>query len=226
MEGRQALSGVVGVGWTTLATDATIDLMGTELVTHYNDFINRLRDLMRRVDKNPLLIGVDGQGGSGKSTLAREVVRRLGCSAVVVEGDDFYREMPDEERVVLTAEQGFEQYFDWRRLRREVLESVARADDVLRYQRYNWDRATMGEWVELPMPGVVIVEGVYTLRPQLRDLVDVKVYVNASKEVRTQRQIDRGQDSNEWIRRWIAAEDFYVATWEPRAVADLVVEGG
>jgi phosphoribulokinase len=191
---------------------------------HPTDAVDRLVDLTRDAGRRPLLIGIDGQGGAGKSSFARRLVQRLDSAAVVVEGDDFYRDLPDDERVLLDAEQGVEQYFDWQRLRREVLEPVARAEQVLRYQRYDWPAETMGDWVEMPMPDVVIVEGVYTLRPQLRDLVDVKVYVEASDAVRRRRQFERGENTDEWIDRWVAAEDLYVARTAPRTVADVVVD--
>lgn len=183
-----------------------------------------LRALVSAVERRPVLVGIDGQGGAGKSTFARAVVGSLGA-AVVVEGDDFYRDMDDDERAALDPAAGVEQYFDWQRLRREVLEPVRRGDPTLRYQRYDWDNATMGAWVEQPMPDVVVVEGVYTLRPQLADLVDVAVWVETSEETRLRRQAERGENADEWITRWVAAEDHYVATHDPRSRADLHVEG-
>lgn len=184
-----------------------------------------LRALVAGVDRRPVLVGVDGQGGAGKSTFARSVVGSLG-GAVVVEGDDFYRDMDDDARASLDPAAGVEQYFDWQRLRREVLEPVRRGEGTLRYQRYDWADAAMGAWVELPMPEVVVVEGVYALRPQLLDLVDVAVWVEASEETRLRRQAERGENADEWIARWVAAEDHYVATCDPRSRADLHVDGG
>jgi len=183
-----------------------------------------LRKLLAVVDRRPALVGIDGQGGAGKSTFARAVVGELG-HAVVVQGDDFYRDLPSDERAALDPAAGVEQYFDWQRLRREVLEPVRRGDAVLRYQRYDWDRATMGDWVEQSMPDVVVVEGVYTLRPQLLDLIDVTVWVETSEETRLRRQVERGENDDVWIRRWVAAEDHYVATHDPRSAAVLHVEG-
>lgn len=195
-------------------------------MSYYSDDVLRpLVQLVNGMTKNPLLLGIDGQGGSGKSTLAREIVGKFDRPAIVVEGDDFYRDMPDEERVKLSPSEGFEQYFDWQRLAKEVLLPVRAGESVLRYQRYDWGNARMGDWVESPMPDIVIVEGVYTLRPTLRDLSDVKVYVEAGAEVRLKRHIDRAENSNEWINRWVAAEDFYVAEHDPKSAADVVFEG-
>lgn len=183
-----------------------------------------LRSLVSALDRRPVLVGIDGQGGAGKSTFARAVVGSL-PGAVVVEGDDFYRDMDEAARAALDPAAGVEHYFDWQRLRREVLEPVRRGDDTLRYQRYDWGNGAMGGWVEQVMPEVVVVEGVYTLRPQLLDLVDVAVWVETSEATRLRRQAERGENADEWIARWVAAEDHYVASYDPRSRAALHVQG-
>jgi uridine kinase len=182
--------------------------------------LERIAALPRR----PLLVGVDGPGGSGKSTLARRLVERLD-QAAVVEGDDFYRDLPEGRRTALDAAAGYEQYFDWERLREQVLTAVRAGRPVLRYQRYDWERARLGGWVERPMPAVVVVEGVYTLRPQLAGLVDLGVFVTTDRATRLRRQRDRGENPEEWIGRWMAAEDHYLAVARPEQAADLVVRG-
>lgn len=193
-------------------------------MTRAREAAQELRTLVAGVGRHPVLVGIDGQGGSGKSTFARAVAAEID-GVLVVEGDDFYRDMDDDARAALGPAEGVELYFDWQRLRRQVLEPVRRGDHVLRYQRYDWERAATGAWVEHPMPEVVVVEGVYTLRPQLRDLVDVAVWVEASAETRWQRQLARGENSGEWIARWVAAEDRYVAEHDPGATAHLRVAG-
>lgn len=196
------------------------------LSQHRGDDTERVVACIAGVGRRPALVGIDGQSGAGKSTFARHLVTRLGPRAGVVEGDDFYRDMAESTRIALDARQGVEQYFDWQRLRREVLVPVRRGEPVLRYQRYDWGSGSMGQWVELPTPDVVVVEGVYTLRPELRDLLDVRVYVEAGAQTRRQRQIDRGENTDAWITRWMAAEDLYVSGTAPRSAADVVVAGG
>jgi uridine kinase len=194
-------------------------------VAFYTDqVLGQIDDLIRATDRRPVAVGVDGQGGSGKSTLAMEFVARTG-RGVIVEGDDFYRDIAEPERAALDAPGGYERYFDWERLRAQVLTPVRSGHGALRYQRYDWIRKRLGGWVEMPMPDVVVVEGVYTLRPQLLELLDVKIYVRTGEDTRMDRQIARGQNSSDWIRRWVAAEDFYVAAYQPWRNADLVIDG-
>lgn len=129
----------------------------------------------------PLVISLDGPSAAGTTTLATELGLRLAAS--VVAGDDFYSDMPEEQRWALTAAQGVEEYFDWQRLRHEVLEPL-RAGRAARYRPFSWlpgggldDRMVTVE----PTP-IIVLEGVYTGRPQLRDLVDLVVLVDTPAE--------------------------------------------
>lgn len=172
---------------------------------------------------SPVCVGIDGLSGAGKSTLARELAGSWGSSTLIVEGDDFYRDVDERERRAWGAERGYELYFDWPRLRSQVLVPIRERRSLLRYQRYDWQGARMGAWIQLPMPEIVIVEGVYTLRAQLRELLDLKVFVEADAAVRLQRQIARGENTGSWIGRWAAAEDHYIATERPSEFADIVI---
>lgn len=166
-----------------------------------------------------------GKAGSGKSTPARELATLMGEDSVVVEGDDFYRAMSPSERALLSPSQGYELYFDWERLRDQVLVPVSQGDPTLKYQRYKWSEQRLGEWVEHSMPPAVVVEGVYTLRPTLRAFIDIGIFVRASPAVRMRRLHEREGNSAEWIARWVAAEGYYIETVKPMAVADIVVDG-
>jgi uridine kinase len=187
--------------------------------------ISSLSTSILAVERRPVLVGIDGQGGSGKSTLARELANSLSLDVAIVEGDDFYNNTPDDVKALLSPEEGYEEYFDWRRLKAEVLQSVRDQTPNLRYQRYDWDIAAMGEWIEIPMPEVIIVEGVYVLRPELREYFDVAAFVRTSEPMRLQRQVSRGQNSGVWISRWFAAEDFYVSREKPWEWVDVSLAG-
>ena len=176
------------------------------------------------MDHGPVAVGVDGPGGSGKTTFTQELAEVLSAETYIVHGDDFYSDTPERIKASLSPEEGYEQYFDWRRLNAEVLTSIRSNADTLRYQRYDWDRETLGEWIQVAMPEVIIVEGVYMLRPELRAAFDVTVLLKASTATRMNRQTLRGENSRLWIDRWTAAEDFYLAEKGPWNWVDYVVE--
>ncbi|WP_327252519.1 uridine kinase family protein [Streptomyces sp. NBC_01244] len=169
------------------------------------------------------LLAVDGAGGSGKTTLATAVATLLG-GAVVVHVDDFYRPMPEHEREQLDAEQGYHRYFDWERLRDQVLIPL-RAGRAVRYQLYDWSTGRLGAWREVARGSVVIVEGVYSARPELAPYYDLTAYVDTPRDVCLRRVRARGENSEEWILRWRAAEDHYLRTTWPQTRAGLLVRG-
>jgi uridine kinase len=176
------------------------------------------------------LVAIDGPGGAGKSTLAAAVARSLGGPGrtAIVPGDDFYRPMPESRRLLLSPQEGYDQYFDWQRLRDQVLAPLASGQPA-RYQRYDWPTGQLaaGEVHELPASGTVLVEGVYIARPELADYYDLTILVDTPREVCLHRLRERGHDHGpgDWNERWRAAEEHYLAATSPATRLDLTVKG-
>lgn len=189
--------------------------------------LTTLSDLMLRLPRRRLtiLVGIDGRGGSGKSTIAR-ALSALIDSSVVVEFDDFYR--PSEERGPLgdarSAEVG--RNFDWPRVRDQVLIPLD-TDRSARYQRYDWVADQLAEWHELRPGGVVIIEGNYCTRSELRDFYDLTIWVEAPHDVRLRRGLERGgQDQlDRWLEEWMPEEERYIEAENPQARVDLILDG-
>ena len=164
---------------------------------------------------------IDGLGGAGKSLLATVLAGQLG--APVVPGDDFYR--PSAQRR-LSGPDAIGESFDWRRLEHQVLAPLSRSEDA-RYQRYDWHRDRLGEWVSVPCQDTVVVEGVYLLRDELRHYASVSIWVETPRDVRLARGIERDGEAaqSRWTEEWMPAEDEYVSAMRPDAAATLVVDG-
>jgi uridine kinase len=136
--------------------------------------------------------------------------------------------MDAEERARLNPEQGYHRYFDWQRLRDEVLAPLTAGRDGA-HRRYDWETGTLApdEVHTVPRSGIVVVEGVYTARPELADYYDLVVYVDTPREESLRRLRERGHDHGpvDWETRWRLAEEHYLAVTRPRERADLVVPG-
>jgi len=188
--------------------------------------LNTLPEVLQEVKaraKRPYLIGIDGHSGAGKSTLANKMSAQ--CEdAIIVHKDDFYRVMDEKTRATLNPEQGYNQYFDWERLERQVLRPISNGQSAS-YQRYDWGTGSLAETIEVGPKNIIIVEGVYSTRPELFDYYDLCIWVETSEAERLQRQDARAENTNAWIQRWASAEMFYVTNFRPDLSKYMILLG-
>lgn len=180
----------------------------------------------RRRDRTaPLVVALDGRSGAGKSTLARFVADAVGAG--VVDGDDFYAGGSGETWDAMTAAERVAHVIDWQR-QRPVLEALRRGE-AASYQPYDWDDdANDGlapHVVAVEPAPVVILDGVYSARPELADLLDLRVLLDTDDEVRRAQLLARQGDlyRAEWEARWAEAELHYFGTVMPPGAFDLVL---
>jgi uridine kinase len=180
----------------------------------------------RRANRPRVLVAIDGCGGAGKSTLARGVSNSL-ANVSIVRADDFFRPVSQPQAGTLAPAKAYELYFSWERMRDEALVPL-RQGKTARYQPHDWTTDAFGEWVTVEPNPIVIVEGVYSSRPELRDLLDAIIFIEAPRDVRRRRMLARGHhdsdSESDWLIPWMAAEDWYVEHLRPQESADLVLK--
>lgn len=190
-----------------------LDLNGTEAL------LARIRELAREFTR-PCVVALDGRSGVGKSTLATKMAKALG--ARVLEGDDFFaggvavRNDAPEDRA--------RDCIDWKR-QRPVLETLRSGREVS-YVAFDWEAfdgrlRTEPTFVE-PRP-VVFLEGVYSARPELSDLVDLRLLLRVSESTRQARLLAREGSISAWERQWHQAEDWYFTHLAPPEAFDLIL---
>jgi uridine kinase len=153
------------------------------------------------------MIGIAGPSGSGKSVLARSLAHALsGWSPALISLDAYYKDLAH-----LAPELRAESNFDHphaldRELALEQLASLARgvAVDLPLYDFTTHSRGTKGKRIE---PGwIVIVEGLFALYwEDLRDLFDLRVFLEAGQELCLERRLARDLQlrgrTEEFVRR-------------------------
>ncbi|HUY37263.1 MAG TPA: AAA family ATPase [Candidatus Binataceae bacterium] len=175
----------------------------------------------RRARSERVIVAIDGCGGAGKSTLARGVQNSI-ANVSIVRTDDFFRPLNQFPRGTLAPAKAYELYLDWDRMRAEALVPV-REGKTARYQRYDWATDALGEWVITGPNPIVIVEGVYSSRPELRELLDAIIFIDAPRGVRRRRMLARGHHDSDWMTPWMTAEDWYLEHIRPQDFADLIL---
>ena len=111
---------------------------------------------------------------------------------------------------------------------RAVLECLGRRERAY-WRPYDWeeDDGSFGERVSAGPADVVLLEGAYSGRPELADLLTLRVLLEVSCDVRRARLLRREgeQYRAEWEARWAEAEDLYFDALMPRHGFDLVIDG-
>lgn len=190
-----------------------------------SDAAARVEHALRALDgTDPLLVAIDGPSAAGKSTLAAALAERMGATVVAV--DDFYRPMEATRRLSLDAQTGYELFFDWPRLMADVLDPLVLGEPAI-YRCYDPAADAVGDDVVIVEPhGIVIIEGLYLLRPQLRGYWDLVVWVDTPPEIRRRRVGGRAGVDRDLRARLEASEAWYEANVDPAGVGALVVSGG
>ncbi len=184
--------------------------------------LRRIRDLART--RAPVVVALDGRSGTGKSTLAEWMASQLG--GIRVDQDDFYAggDLQDWQR--LTPREKADRVIDWRRVRDEVLLPL-RQGRAASWRPFDWDTMTglSLETISAPPSRVVILDGAYSARPELAELVDLSILVTLDDAVRRERLRQReGEDLvSGWHAVWDEAEDWYFGTIRPPEAFDLVI---
>ncbi len=141
----------------------------------------------------PVIIGVAGGSGSGKTTVVREIVRELGPDDVtVIEHDSYYRDRSG----MTPAERAAVNYDHPDALETALLVDHVRAlldGDPVAVPVYDFSSHTRtAATVEATPRGAVILEGILVLAErELRDLMDIRVFVDTDPDIRFIRRLER-----------------------------------
>ena len=182
-----------------------------------------------------MIIGIAGGTGSGKTTLTNRLKERFGADVSVVYHDNYYKahdEMTYEERCRLNYDHP--NAFDTDLM----IEHISRLKEgqAVRCPTYDYtahNRAA--ETVEILPTKVIIVEGILIFQNEaLRELMDIKIFVDTDADVRILRRITR--DVKERGRSLDSVVSQYLTTVKPmheqfvepskRSADIIVLEGG
>lgn len=183
----------------------------------------------------PLIIGIAGGTGSGKSTVARNVAQALHAESVAfIDMDAYYlnfAHLPYAERKKINWDHP--DAFDWPLLI-DQLQRLAAGESIEKpvYDFVNHVRS--GQAVVVPPAHVVVVDGILLFSDaRVRELCDVKVFVDADADIRLIRRIRR--DTAKRGRALDEVLDQYLTTVQPmhlqfveptKRYADVIVPRG
>jgi len=184
----------------------------------------------------PIFIGITGGSGSGKTTIVNKIKTDIPkASVLVIEQDSYYKDQSEisyEERCKTNYDHPFAFDSD---LLVEHLEKLAKWEDIKK-PTYDYSIHNRKKERELVKPkDIIILEGILIFYDErLRDLLDIKIFVDTDSDIRLVRRIIR--DINERGRSLESVLNQYMKTVRPaheqfieptKKFADIIIpEGG
>ena len=181
------------------------------------------------------IIGIAGGTGSGKTTVVRKIAESLPPHYVaVVPLDSYYNDtthMTDEERRAINFDHP--DAFDWKLLIEHVKQ--LKAGNAVEQPTYSYIESNrQKETVHVEPKPVIIIEGIMTLlNKKLRDMMDLKIFVDTDSDERLIRNVqrdvvERGRTVEMVIDRYLKVlkpmhEQFIEPT---KKYADLIIPQG
>lgn len=161
------------------------------------------------------VIAIDGRSASGKTTFADSLNRQ------VIHTDDFYRPRNESGRLAISE---FDGNFDISRFKREIVEGI-KSNLPFCYGVFNCAEGLITERRRIELPNCIIVEGAYSLNPNLYDYADLKVFFDIDKETQKERIIKRnGVCGYERFKQiWIPAEERYFKHYGIKEKCDIII---
>ena len=186
--------------------------------------------------RRPIIIGVTGGSGSGKTTVSKAIYNQLHGQAIqIITQDTYYNDQADMTMAERKAvNYGHPLAFDTDLLIKQLAD--LRNNKAIEMPVYDYTQYTRSaETVHVEPQDVIILEGILILDDErLRDLMDIKVYVDTDDDIRIIRRIkrdmaERGRTLDSVINQYLATvKPMYHQFVEPtKRYADIIVpEGG
>ncbi len=206
------------------------------------DFIPRFAKRLINQPSKRILIGITGESASGKSTMCHEItniIRNLSLPVSIVTTDNYFKDIS-----ALIQKYGS---FDALRdngydidsptslqldVLRTDLEALARGEDVLIPEYLpNGTGISIPNSKEVIANKIIVVEGMATMYDGIQDIFDVKIYIEADKEVRKERFMrraceERNQDLENAQKHWDYVQEAGQKYVVPaRSIVDMVLNG-
>ena len=187
------------------------------------------------MQNRPIIIGVTGGSGGGKTSVSRAILSHFPNEKIaMIEHDSYYKDQSHltfEERIKTNYDHPFA--FDTDLMIEQIKELLAgRPVDIPTYDYTEHTRSSK-TYRQEPQD-VFIVEGILVLEDQrLRDLMDIKIFVDTDDDERLLRRIER--DLNERARSFESIKNQYINTVKPmhlefvepsKRYADVIIPRG
>jgi uridine kinase len=206
---------------------------------------NFISNFTKRLISNPskrLLVGITGESASGKSTICKEikrVVEKLSLPVSILSTDNYFNDISElikkygsfdnltDNGYDVDAPESFQM-----QLLREDLQCLSEGNDIMApHYVPNGTGVSIPKSQKIISNKIIVVEGIATMYEEVRDIFDIKIYIETENDIRRERFIkravtERQQSEENALKHWeylLSAGQKYVIP--NRENADLVLDG-
>lgn len=183
---------------------------------------------------NSIIIGIAGGTGSGKSTFTNRLKEAFKDDVAVIYHDNYYKrqdDVPFEDRKKVNYDHPDSLETDLMLQHLELLKSGHAIDcPVYDYSQHN----RSDKILHIEPKKIILAEGILLLSdPRIRNMIDIKIYVEADADERILRRIvrdvkERGRDLDNIVEQYLTTVKpmHYLYVEPTRTLADIVINSG
>lgn len=206
------------------------------------DFI---QNFSKRLITNPnkkIMIGITGESASGKSTICRsiaDVISKFGMPVTILTTDNYFNDISELIKKYGTFDALRDNGYDVDSpesfqldVLKEDLAKISQGEDIFSPEYLiNGTGISVPKAKLVPSNKIVVVEGMASMYKDIKDIFDIKVYVETDLEIRRERFLkraytERNQALDEAKKHWeyiLGAGEKYVKP--ARSEADIILNG-
>lgn len=190
---------------------------------------NELINIMKKHKENRFILGIDGLSRSGKTTFVTNLKENMKQESIPFHIFHIDNHIVERNKRYDTGfEEWYEYYYlqwdiEW--LRQKFFRKLQNETKLnLPFYHDETDLCEMKK-VQIPIVGVIVIEGVFLQRKEWRDFFHYMVYLDCPRETRFLRESPETQKNLlKFENRYWKAEDYYLETELPKDRADLVIK--
>jgi uridine kinase len=184
-----------------------------------NEYDSLLKKIASCIEQDERVIcAIDGPCASGKTTLGQRLHHIYGGNLIHM--DDFFLQAPMRTPERLSQPGG---NIDHERFYCEVLTPLV-GNNAFSYRPYCCTEQKLGSAIHIKPHPINIIEGAYSLHPQLQSVYNIKVFLTVDDAVRLARLTERNPALvNRFVREWIPLEKKYFCAYNIKEICDYVL---
>ena len=170
-------------------------------------------------EKERVILAIDGRSGSGKTTLARAIQEKYGCA--VIHMDDFFlrpEQRPPERYAQAGGNVDRERFLD------EVLIPLSRGEEPC-FRPFDCGKMDFADPVSVNTAGLTVIEGVYSMHPDLAPYYDASIFLTIDGELQKKRITERAPEmAQRYFEEWIPMEEKYFSQLKISEKCDRIIK--